>query len=61
LPVRHGLTVGEIARWANDKLGIGCEVFERALIESQGHCSTYIEIVVGTPLCFIIHPGPWFL
>jgi len=26
LPVRHGLTVGEIARWANDKLGIGCDL-----------------------------------
>jgi uncharacterized protein YbbC (DUF1343 family) len=26
LPVRHGLTVGEIARWANDRLGIGCNL-----------------------------------
>jgi uncharacterized protein YbbC (DUF1343 family) len=25
-PVRHGLTVGELAMWANQTLGIGCEL-----------------------------------
>lgn len=26
LPVRHGMTAGEIARWADDKLGIDCDL-----------------------------------
>lgn len=26
IPVRHGLTVGELAVWANDRLGIGCDL-----------------------------------
>ncbi len=26
VPVRHGLTVGELAVWANEMLGIGCEL-----------------------------------
>jgi uncharacterized protein YbbC (DUF1343 family) len=26
LPVRHGLTMGELALWANDKLSIGCDL-----------------------------------
>jgi len=26
LPVRHGLTVGELARWFNDRHGIGCDL-----------------------------------
>ena len=26
VPVRHGLTVGELAMWANETLGIGCEL-----------------------------------
>ncbi len=26
VPVRHGLTIGELALWANDKLGIGCNL-----------------------------------
>lgn len=26
LPVRHGMTVGELALWANDKLSIGCDL-----------------------------------
>ncbi len=26
VPVRHGLTVGELAMWANQTLGIGCEL-----------------------------------
>ncbi len=26
VPVRHGLTVGELAVWANETLGIGCEL-----------------------------------
>lgn len=26
LPVRHGMTLAELAMWANDKLGIGCDL-----------------------------------
>lgn len=26
IPVRHGLTVGELAIWANERLGIGCNL-----------------------------------
>ncbi|MDI7247251.1 MAG: DUF1343 domain-containing protein [Bacillota bacterium] len=26
IPARHGLTVGELAIWANEKLGIGCKL-----------------------------------
>ena len=26
LPMRHGLTMGELALWANERLGIGCEL-----------------------------------
>jgi uncharacterized protein YbbC (DUF1343 family) len=41
LPLRHGLTLGEIARYANDAWGVGCEL---EVISCQGwHRADYFE------------------
>lgn len=52
LPVRHGLTVGEIARWANDRLGIGCNL---TVVPMQGWQRGMLWEDTGLPF---IPPSP---
>lgn len=52
LPVRHGLTVGEIARWANDRLGIGCHL---TVVPMQGWQRGMLWEDTGLPF---IPPSP---
>lgn len=52
IPVRHGMTVGEIALWANDRLGIGCELH---VIPMQGWSRNMVWEDTGLPF---IPPSP---
>lgn len=51
-PVRHGLTVGEIALWANDRLGINCDL---TIVAMEGWKRDMLWEATGLPW---IAPSP---
>lgn len=52
LPVRHGLTMAELALWANDKLGIGCDL---TIVAMEGWTRDQLWSQTGLPW---IAPSP---
>jgi uncharacterized protein YbbC (DUF1343 family) len=52
LPVRHGLTMGELARYANDSLGIGCAL---SVISMEGWARGMSWTETGLPF---VPPSP---
>lgn len=52
IPLRHGLTCGELARWLNEVRGIGCEL---EVIECAGWCRWMHWPETGLPWVF---PSP---
>jgi len=52
LPLRHGLTLGEVARLANDRFGIGCEL---DVVPCEGWARGYWFDETGIPF---VSPSP---
>lgn len=52
IPVRHGLTMGELGRWANDKLQIGCNL---TVVRMEGWARGMLWEQTGLPF---VPPSP---
>jgi len=52
LPVRHGMTLGELARYANDSLGIGCDL---SVVAMEGWARPMLWAATGLPF---VPPSP---
>ena len=52
IPVRHGLTMGELAQWANTVLGIGCDL---TVVQMEGWRRDMLWEATGLPF---IPPSP---